>query len=699
MTTNSVDRYLHRDLSWLDFNYRVLQEAKDPTLPLFERIKFLAIYSSNLDEFFRVRVANHRNLMRAGKKTKKELEFTPEDILKRILDIVNKQQEEISEIFEKQLIKELEQNHIRVLRRLNLNTEQKLFVEDYFNENLLPFVQPVLLVEDKIKPFLNNGSLYLAINMKDKEKGKVHYAIVKIPSDQLDRFIILPTSEENYHELIMLDDVVRHCVGWIFPGYEITDTYSIKLTRDAELYIDDEYSGDLIAKIKNSLNKRQVGPASRLVYDREMDKAFLKYLMRVFDLGEYDLLREGRYHNNADFFKFPNFGYTHLQNIPFPPLPYGELETGNIFEKISERDHLVHVPYQSYESVVQLFEQAAKDPDVTHIKIVQYRVAKVSRIMKALMEAVRLGKHVSAFIEVKARFDEKANLEWGERLEKAGVNVHYSLPGIKVHAKMAIIRRIEDSNPNIYAYLSTGNFHEDTAKIYSDIGIFTKDKRITNEVTRLFSFLETQKKPAQDFKHLLVGKFGMKQQLIQLIRTEVKNAKAGKEAKIILKMNSLQDPMMIDELYAASQAGVEIKLIVRGICSLQPGVKGLSENIEALSIVDRFLEHMRVFIFHNEGEPHILMSSADWMVRNLNYRIETILPIYDKEIRHTVLELIRIQLNDNVKARLIHPQKNNSYKANADDIAIRSQTETYYFMKRLNEKYTDQEETTEVKSS
>ncbi|WP_235298957.1 polyphosphate kinase 1 [Portibacter marinus] len=696
MAEEVLENYIHRDLSWLDFNYRVLQEAKDKSLPLLERIKFMAIYSSNLDEFFRVRVANHRNLMRAGKKTKRELEFAPEALLKQILDKVNRQQEEISSIFENQFIPELEQNGIRVLRRLDLNEEQKAFVEDYFNQNLLPFVQPVLLVEDKIKPFLNNASLYLAIHMRDRSNDKVNYAIVKIPSDQLDRFIILPSSEDKFNELILLDDIVRHCVKWIFPGYEIIDTYSIKLTRDAELYIDDEYSGDLIAKIKHSLNKRQVGPASRMVYDREMDKPFLKYLIKVFDLGEFDLLPEGRYHNNFDFFKFPSFGHKHLTNIPFPPLPYPALEGKNIFNRISERDHFIHVPYQSYESVIQFFEQAAVDPNVTHIKIVQYRVASVSRIMNALLEAVSLGKHVSAFIEVKARFDEEANLQWGEKLEAAGVNVYYSIPGIKVHAKMAIVRRIEETKPSIYAYLSTGNFHEDTAKIYSDIGIFTKDTRITNEVTRLFSYLEMQKKPTTPFKHLLVGKFGMKEQLIQLIRKEIRIARDGGEALIVLKMNSLQDPMMIDELYKASKAGVQIKLIIRGICSLKPGIPGLSENIEAISIVDRFLEHARIFIFYNQGKRDIYISSADWMVRNLDHRIETVLPIYDEDIRQVLLDLIRIQLSDNVKARLIHHEKNNEYKSDKDDLAIRSQTETYYYMKRLNEIFQQEEVEEEI---
>lgn len=673
-----------RDLSWLSFNYRVLQEAKDPTVPLFERIKFLAIYSSNLDEFFRVRMANHRNLLRVGKKTKKELEFSPKQIVRNIQDEVTKQQEEVSKIFEKEIIPELKNHNIYLKRRLDLNEEQREFVEDYFKDHMLPFVQPVLLVKDKIRPFLNNAALYLTVLLQSKDDAEAphEYAIVKIPSDHLPRFIKLP-SPENRHDLIILDDIVRHSVSWMFPGYDILDTYSIKLTRDAELYIDDEFAGDLIQKIKDSLAKRHVGPASRFVYDREMPEELLESLKDVFDLEKYDTLEEGRYHNNFDFFKFPDFGLTQLKDPPLPPLPYPDLEEAKDFYKsIKDKDHLLHYPYHAYESVVRFFEQAAIDPDVTHIKIIQYRVAKRSRIMQALMNAVRSGKQVSVFIEVKARFDEEANLAWGERLEKAGVKVHYSFPGVKVHSKLALVRRLEANHERMYAYLSTGNFHEDTAKLYTDMGLFTADKRIVSEVARVFSYLETVKQPPQPFKHLLVGQFNLREGLESLIDFEIRKAKAGKSAKIILKMNSLQDPAMIKKLYEASQAGVTIKLIVRGICCLVPGVKGLSEKIEAISIVDRFLEHSRIFIFSHGGREKIYLSSADWMVRNLSYRIETCFPILDAKLRREIKDYVNIQLRDNVKSRLLDEDSTNDYYKNGSDMAIRSQVETYYYVKR-----------------
>jgi len=435
--------YINRDISWLSFNYRVLQEAKDPSVPLFEKIKFLAIYSNNLDEFFRVRVAQLRNLVRVSKKTRKSLDFDPESILNEVHKIVNEQQEEFSRIFEKEIIPELEKQNIHLLHFYELNEEQKEFVENYFQDNMLPFVQPVLLVGKKVRPFLNNAALYLAIAMREKGKPKSGrtYAVVKIPSDHLPRFIMLPSVDGQYN-LILLDDVVRYSVEWLFPGYEIIDSFSTKLTRDAELYIEDEFSGDLIEKIKHSLTKRDVGPASRFVYDRTMPQDMLAFMMEVFELTSFDLLPEGRYHNNFNFFKFPNFGMNYLLNSPMPPLPYWPLEDAeDYYQAIQERDHLLHMPYQSYESVVRFFEESAKDPKVTHIKIVQYRVAKVSRIMNALIQAVQAGKQVSVFIEVKARFDEEANLKWGEKLEKAGVTVHYSFPGVKVHSTLALVGR------------------------------------------------------------------------------------------------------------------------------------------------------------------------------------------------------------------------------------------------------------------
>ena len=679
---------IHRDISWLAFNERVLQEAKDPNVPLLERVKFLAIYSSNLNEFFRVRVANHRNLFRSSKKTQRQLHYDPEKLLLEIQKIVTEQQLEFSRIFEEEISPQLKENGIYLLRREELNEAQKDFMATFFQDHMLPFVQPALFVKNKIKPFLNNAALYLTIHLKEKDSdAREKFAFVQIPSNELPRFIELP-SESNRRDLIMLDDVVRHSVSWMFPGYEIVDTYSIKLSRDAELYIDDEFSGDLIEKIRISLQKRNVGPASRLVYDSQMPAKFLKYLQEVLDVEDIDLLPEGRYHNNFDFFQFPDYGMDHLKNIPLPPLPYHPLEdTDSFFEAIAKEDHLIHVPYHKYESVIRFFEEAASDPLVTHIKIVQYRVAKESRIMEALQRAVKAGKQVFAFIEVKARFDEEANLLWGERLEKAGVLVKYSFPGLKVHSKAALVRRVEPNGSKLYTYLSTGNFHEGTSKIYSDFGLFTADLRLVTEVARVFSHLETGHTKENHFDHLLVGQFNLRPALVDLIKKEMENAKNGLESGIMLKMNSIQDEEMIKLLYEASQCGVPIQLNVRGICSLVPGVKGISENIDAISIVDRFLEHSRIFVFKNEGNPKVYLSSADWMVRNLSHRIETIFPIYEEHLQKHIMDFLGTQLHDNAKARSLNEGKVNTYRTDTSEMPIRSQHETYFYIKRLNEDY------------
>ncbi len=675
--------FIQRDISWLDFNYRVLQEAKDISLPLYDRLKFMAIYSSNLDEFFRVRVANHRNLHRTGKKTRKTLDFVPAELLTKILEKVNQQQLEFSSIFFKDLIPKLKKHGIHLIRRQALTDKQKVYVEEFFKEKLLPFVQPVLLIEDKIKPFLNNGSLYLALHLKDKKKDQVQYATVKVPSDHVDRFVVLPHDHSDEHYIIMLDDVVRHSIPWIFPGYDIEQSYSIKLTRDAELYIDDEFEGDLLEKIRKSLAKRDIGPASRLVYDRKMPVKMLNYLMDVFELTKYDLLPEGRYHNNADFFSFPTFRKDHLSETPLSPIPVYKLEeSDSIFEAITHRDYLIHPPYHSYESVIRFFEEAATDPDVSHIKIVQYRVAAKSRIMAALIKAAKMGKQVTAFIEIKARFDEIANIKWGEKLQKAGVNVLYSIPGIKVHAKMALVIRKEMNKNNTYAYLSTGNFHEDTANVYSDLGIFTKDIRLTFESVKLFNYLESKNNKGISFEHLGVGLFNLNKKINDLIKSEVKNAKEGKKAEITLKLNSLQDPKMINTLYAASQKGVKINLIVRGICSLVPGIKGISDNISGISIVDRYLEHARIVIFYNNGKPKYFISSADWMYRNLNRRVEIFVPVYQQDIKDHLQSLMDLQLSDNVKARLITENKVNKYVKNNDHVLTRSQMDTYRYIFR-----------------
>lgn len=676
--------FLHRDISWLSFNFRVMQEAMDPTVPLFERIKFLAIYSSNLDEFFRVRMANHRNLLRSENKAERELEFSAEATVREVQRIVNEQQVIFNRIFDEQIIPELKEQGIYFNRWVHLNEAQQEFVSNFFQDRMLPYVQPVFLVKNKVRPFLNNASLYLSILLKDKENPDlpVQYAIVKIPSDFLPRFVKLP-AQDGKHNLIMLDDIVRYNLNWMFPGYDILDSFSIKLTRDAELYLDDEFSGDLIQNIKRSLSKRHVGPASRFVYDRTMPSELLDYLKEALHLNDFDILQEGRYHNNFDFIDFPDFGKKDLKYRPLDLLPYEPLESAtDIFKSIQARDHLLHYPFHRYDSVIRFFQEASGDPMVTHIKIIQYRVAKNSKIMEALKRAVRKGKQVSVFIEVKARFDEQANLEWGEHLKAHGVNVRYSFPGVKVHSKLALIRRNEVLGPRMYTYLSTGNFHEETVKIYSDEGLFTADERIVNEVARVFSFLETVNLPTQSFNHLLVGQFNLRLQLEQLIDYEIEQAKMGKKAEIVLKLNSLQDKRMIEHLYDASNAGVKIKLIIRGICSLVPGIKDMSENIHAISIVDRYLEHSRIFFFHHGGLEKIYLSSADWMVRNLNFRVETAFPIYDPHLKNEIKDIINIQLADNVKARVIDLDLKNDFIEGGDNIAIRSQMETYYYLKR-----------------
>jgi len=691
--------YIHRDISWLSFNDRVLQEAKNPAVPLFERIKFLAIYSSNLEEFFRVRVASHRRLMKADKGTKKELGFSPKAIVKEVQRIVNKQQEEVSKVFEKQLVPELRKHNVFILRRLELNPEQKIDVEEYFKNYMLPYVQPVLIVKGKIRLFLNNAALYLAVWMTSKSAPATdEYAIVKIPSDHLPRFHELPPSAPGRHDVIILDDIVRYNIEKMFPGYRIKDTFSIKLTRDAEMLLDEELTIDITHKLRESLDKRHVGSPSRFVFDREMPQAMLQFLTEVineereddddeedYKLDKYSLLREGRYHNNSDFFRFPDFGMTYLRNPPLLPIPYRPLEDAEDFCKaIEERDHLIYPPYHSYQSVIRFFEAVADDPKVTHIKLTHYRVARNSRIMQSLMRAAKSGKQVSVIVEVKARFDEEANLNWGEKLEREGVVVHYIKdPVLKLHAKLALVRRTEDKKTQFYTYLGTGNFNEDTAKVYTDFGLFTADQNIAQEVARLFSFLESGNRPTQPFEHLLVGQFNLRSELERLIAFETAEAKAGRPAHIILKMNSIQDLGMIQKLYKASQAGVKIQLIIRGICCLMPGVKGLSENIEAISIVDRYLEHARVFLFHHAGAELMYLSSADWMVRNLNHRVETAFPIYDETIKSDIKDFIQIQLNDNVKARILDKDLSNAYHTNGSDIAIRSQLETYYYVKRL----------------
>ncbi|MBU1099266.1 MAG: polyphosphate kinase 1 [Bacteroidetes bacterium] len=683
-------KFLDRELSWLSFNYRVLQEAKDNDVPLIERLRFLAIFSSNLDEYFRVRVASIRALLDLKEKSQEDLKFSPELLLKEIHSTVLKQQQEFGGIYRNEILPRLNENNIFLVKETDLNETEKTFVRNYFYDNIIQYIQPILLVKNRIIPFLKNRCLYHAIKLVTKESHisreegkriKHHYAMVEIPTDYIPRFIKIPNTGKE-HRFIFLDDVIRLCLPEIFPTHFIEEVYSIKLTRDAELYIEDEFGGDLLNKIRKSINKRSTGVPSRFLYDEQMPKEFLKFLKDTIKLSTDDLVPGGRYHNFNDFFSFPNPGVKELEYTPLPAIKLSHVESyKTIFEAIKVKDVFLNFPYHKYDYVVDFFEQAANDPDVTQILLTQYRVANQSRIVAALIKAAYNGKKVTAFVEVKARFDEESNLMWAEEMERAGVKVFYSFPGLKVHAKLALIKRKENGKSVSYAYLGTGNFNEKTAKIYTDFGLLTEDKRLTSEISRVFSFL-TGNKINNSFKSLLVAQFNMRDELTRMINHEIDNANKGLKAHIILKLNSLEDKKMINRLYAASKAGVKVDIIVRGICCLNPGIKGLSENIKVISIIDRFLEHSRVYIFHNNGNELVYAASADWMKRNLSRRIEVAFPIFDEEAKNTLKDIISIQLSDNAKARKIVKNGELKYKTANDSKRIVSQVEIFNYLKK-----------------
>jgi len=677
--------FFDRELSWISFNYRVLQEAKDPSVPLYEKIKFLAIYSSNLDEFFRVRVASIRSLLNLKNKTKKKLSFKPQLLLKNIIDIVNSHQEEFGKIYREEIIPGLNKENIFIADQNSLNENLKEFVNRYFLDQVMPFVQPTLLDKNKVVTFLHNRTIYLAVRLKRKnisKKNKISkiqrfkYAIVEIPADKLGRFVVLPSESEKYF-VMFLDDLIRLNLQHLFPGYSVESSYSIKLTRDAELYIDDEFSGDLLSKIKKGLSKRTTGIPSRFLFDNEMPNDFLKFLQTTLSLKKNDLIPGGRYHNFNDFFQFPKFNKPHLEYQAMPPHSCKELNgVVSVFDAVSTKDILLSYPYQSYGYVLRFIEEAAEDVNVKSIKITLYRVADKSLIVRSLIKAAENGKSVTAFVEVKARFDEETNFTSAEKLQKSGVKVYFSFPGLKVHSKLCLVERTEKEKTRYYSYLSTGNFNEKTARIYSDYGLLTSDQNISGEIKKVFNFLE-RKTEKEKFNHLLVAPFNLRKQLVKLIDNEIENSKSGQPSEIILKLNSLEDKKMIKKLYEASQAGVQIKLIIRGICCLIPGVKGLSENIEVISIVDRFLEHARIYVFYNNGDKKYYLSSADWMKRNLSRRVEVAFPIYDKSIQKQLERMIEINLGDNIKSRIIDQQQNNNYRYSDEEKKIRSQYEIY----------------------
>jgi polyphosphate kinase len=686
----AVYRYMNRDISWLSFNSRVLEEAGEKRLPLYERLKFLAIYSSNLDEFYKVRVAYYRRMLKHPVEKSMEGRADPASVLSNILKIVDHQQNEFGRIFWKELVPELKRNHITLVQNRRLTKSQKEFASLYFSEQIIPYLQPILLLKGKVSPFLQDGAIYLAIKLFKRTKNpgadkkqKARYAIVNIPSDRLRRFIELPVSNDK-HTIIFLDDLVRMNLEMLFPGYVIDASYSIKLSRDADLDITDEFTGDLAEKISRSLVKRKTGIPSRFLYDARIPDAFLKLLKDTFKLKRGDLVPGGMYHNFSDLFGFPNPAAPKFENKPLPPLPKADLGGyTSMLEAMKEKDWMLHFPYHAYDPVIRFLNEAAIDPKVKEIKATQYRVASDSAVVNALINARMNGKKVTVFVEVKARFDEHSNLHFAKLMKNAGIKIIYSIPGLKVHAKIALVLRKPAKGRNeAYAFLSTGNFNEKTAKIYADHGFFTCDNRITSELKSVFGYLEKQNKKIE-LKHLLVAQFNLKKELTRKINREIRHAKEGKSAWMILKMNGLDNRKMIDKLYEASQQGVKVDLIIRGICCAIPG-EPFSKNITVTRIIDRYLEHARVFVFGNGGDPEIYMASADWMNRNLNRRIELCFPVFDEFIKKEVMDILQLQLRDNTKARHLDIEHNNVKIISAEKSPVRAQTETYKLLSEID---------------
>lgn len=683
-------KYFKRDLSWLSFNYRVLLEAEDETLPIYERIKFLSIYSSNLEEFYEIRVAEHRGVI-MKKNFSEESAVEAEETLAAITQEVNRQQRDYYRIFSEKVLPELKRQHIYLYQNENPLPFHEEFVHNFFNEEVFPFLSPVMIQAGDIRTFIRDRRLYLVIRMIKRSKRmnepdfvpEYHYALMKIPHSKVPRFIELPQKDGNYY-IMFIDDIIRANLQSVFPGYIIDSSYSIKISRDADIYLEDENSANMIENIRKKVKKRKIGALSRFMYDQAMPDDFLAFVCNAFGITAEDLVVGGRYNNLQDLMKLPNPAGKHLEQHSPNPMRVPFLEnTGSVFKAIKKRDILLHFPYESFDYLIRFLMEAAFDPKVDEIKITQYRVAENSAVINALISAAQNGKKVTVFVELKARFDEENNMCTAERMEQAGIRIIYSIPGLKVHAKVAVILRKDTADglkQRDFAYLSTGNFNEKTAKIYSDMALLTANEEIISDINKVFAVLEGRLQNPS-FKHLLVARFNMLPQLSQLIHREIEHVKEGKEGKIILKMNGLHDQKMIDELYRASEAGVKIELIIRGICCLVPD-QPYSANIKITRIVDMFLEHARVWYFYNNGQEDLYLTSADWMRRNLHRRIETAFPILDTEIKKVIIDILQIQLHDNVKACYIDSELKNHFKRDDNPIKVRSQLEIYDYLKK-----------------
>ncbi|MFO7977827.1 MAG: polyphosphate kinase 1 [Bacteroidales bacterium] len=675
---------INREISWLSFNEKVLQEAADPRVPLIERLRFLGIFSNNLDEFFRVRVATLRRLRDLAAENPEALSYDPDQILQQVGQINHNLQQRFNAIYS-ELLRLLEKENILLIDESQLTREQGAFVNHYFREQVRPHLFPVMIGSFKRSSFLEDRAIYLAVHMQSNDpQGAGNHALIKVPSATLPRFVILPKTDiHNY--IIMLDDVIRYNLHDVFPigGYNVFRAYSITLTRDSELEIDKDVSRSFMERMSESLSQRKSGRPVRFLYDQQIPPEFLQLLTERLKITERDtMLPEGRYHNFRDYMKFPNVGGTHLEYQPMPPLPHRHLASHrSIFEAIRQKDVLLHFPYQSFHYIIDWLREASIDPGVKSIKMTLYRVAPDSRVINALVNAARNGKAVTVFMELQARFDERANIRWSEVLQREGVRIIHGTAGLKVHCKLILIKRKEGRQQELFANIATGNYNENTSTLYADHSLLTFNPAITREVEKVFGMFEETYYSLVNFNHLIVSPFHTRKVMLRLISREIKNAREGKPAEIFLKLNSLMDHTLVKKLYKASAAGVRCRLIVRGICVLIPGLPGISENIQAISIVDRFLEHSRVFVFHNQGDPQVIISSADLMIRNLDHRIEVGCPILDPELKEQILAMMELQWLDNQKARIIDAQQQNQYREDPSQQPVRSQKAIYDLLK------------------
>lgn len=676
----SEQKYINREISWLSFNDRVLQEAADSSVPLVERLRFLGIYSNNMDEFYKVRVATIRRMVGVGKSATNALYIKPKQLLKEIALIAKKQNKKFASIYQN-ILEALEKENIFMVNENQLNPTHSKFVNKYFKEELRPKLVPIMLNFIKSFPRLKEQAIYLAVSMKMPNEETPWYSLIEIPSST-NRFVELPMIDDRRY-IILVDDIIRYNLSKIYQQFDLEkiEAFCIKLTRDAELDLDIDISKSLIDKISQSVEARKKGAPVRFVYDQEIKPELLEFLINKLHMQHNEnKIPGGRYHNFKNFISFPDFGLNHLVHPKSATIAHPLLdESKTLFEVLDQQDVLLHYPYQNFSYLIDFIREAAIDPHVTTIKMTLYRVANYSMVANSLINAAKNGKKVIAVVELQARFDEESNIYWAKKMQEEGVSVIYGVPGLKVHSKLCLITRIKDNVRTRYVNLSTGNFNEKTSKIYSDTSLFTADERLSYEANKAFQFFQNNYK-VYNFKHLIVSPHQSRIKFYELIDQEIDFARKGKKAAIFAKMNSLVDTEMIDKLYQAAENGVKIRLIIRGICSLIPELENLKGNIEIISILDKYLEHSRIFIFENNGKKKYYLSSSDWMQRNLDFRVEITFPIYAVPLQEELAFFMENQWNDNTKSRIIDSQLKNKYKRNKEQ-KNRSQLTFYDYLK------------------